>query len=143
MQHALQFKMSCARPQRWSERWRRRSSSVGSRISPILDWSLRGETRAGADAPLQALDARWLARAAAALADRGLAVVGMGSPDEAEPSHLDHLWNGTASVRRLNGRSRPEVAALRRPPASRLVQTRPSRILPRRRVVRLLALRAD
>ena len=49
---------------------------------------------------------------AAALADRGLAVVATGSPDEAERSYLDDLWNGMASVRRLDGRSWPEVAAL-------------------------------
>jgi heptosyltransferase III len=49
---------------------------------------------------------------AAALADRGLAVVATGSPDEAERSYLDNLWNGMASVRRLDGRSWPEVAAL-------------------------------
>jgi heptosyltransferase-3 len=50
---------------------------------------------------------------AAGLAQRGLAVVATGGPDAAERRYLDEVWEGSATVRRLDGTlSWPELAAL-------------------------------
>ena len=92
------------------------NAGAGSRLSArfkisVYRWSLCRNTRGA-----MFRDKRWTRdgwrELAAALADRGLTVVATGSPDEAERSYLDDLWNGMASVRRLDGPSWPEVAAL-------------------------------
>ena len=103
----------------------------------VYGWSLCRNTR-DPHVPLQALEAHGWRELAAALADRGLAVVATGSPDEAERSYLDDLWNGMDRSDGSTAEAGPRSQRCYRPPASLLDQTRPSRILPRRRVVRLL-----
>jgi heptosyltransferase-3 len=50
---------------------------------------------------------------ASRLASRGLAVVATGGPDPAERRYLDEVWQGDATIRRLDGMlSWPELAAL-------------------------------
>ena len=50
---------------------------------------------------------------AVALQKRGLAILATGGPDEAERKYLEELWEGSPSVRRLDGRiGWPELARL-------------------------------